>query len=333
VGGRLEFASTGRSAAALVAGLAGSGSATFVGATLTRSDPAALDSVVAAAQSEDAQIDETNVAYRFAKALERGPFGIPDGQAPISMSAGRIKVGPTSLRQGQATLTAGFDLTTLALDTQLALTQTATGLKFWSGPPPGATVTVQDALSSPRRGLDVAGLSAGLATQAIARESERIANLEADIRERAFFNRRLKGERFLDRRNMEIDDWRAEEERIKGLSELLAAQKAEERKLAAQKADEEAAAKAAGKKDAAEGPANDRPTAESGLAPAERKPDYQSSAGDNTAQPPDGAIQTRRDADAKAQPSGAPTPPPRPKSPAPAAHTEQRIEPTPGGLY
>ena len=47
--------------------------------------------------------------------------------------------------------------------------------------------------------IDVSPLSAGLATQAIARESDRIAALDADIRERAFFNRRLKGEQFMDR--------------------------------------------------------------------------------------------------------------------------------------
>ena len=42
IGARLEFASTGRSLAALIAGLAGGGTADFVGASLARSDPGAL---------------------------------------------------------------------------------------------------------------------------------------------------------------------------------------------------------------------------------------------------------------------------------------------------
>ena len=88
-------------------------------------------------------------------------------------------------------------------------------------------MTVEDALDAPKRRVDVSGLAAGLATQAIARESDRIAMLEADIRERAFFNRRLKGERLLDRRNAEIEDWRAEHDRLKGLAQHLAAERAE----------------------------------------------------------------------------------------------------------
>ena len=56
-------------------------------------------------------------------------------------------------------------------------------------------------------------MSAGLATEAIARESERIENFEADVRERAAFNRRLKAERFLARRAAEIAAFEAAEER------------------------------------------------------------------------------------------------------------------------
>jgi len=51
VGGTLDFASTGRSPAAVIEGLAGAGTVKFAGAALARSDPGALDRVVAKAQA------------------------------------------------------------------------------------------------------------------------------------------------------------------------------------------------------------------------------------------------------------------------------------------
>jgi septal ring factor EnvC (AmiA/AmiB activator) len=131
-------------------------------------------------------------------------------------------------------------------------------LKFWSGPPPSAAVTLDNALDAPKRQIDVSALSAALAAQAIARESDRISTLEADIRERAFFNRRLKGERFMNRRQREIEDWETEQARLKGqadrLRSLEEAEKAAETEAATKRAAEGAAAeKAEQEKGAADG--------------------------------------------------------------------------------
>ncbi len=261
IGGAVEFASTGKSPAALIAGLAGGGSAQLAGAELARSDAAALDRVVARSQGPDAQLDETNIAYEFGQELNKAPLKLPDDATPLSLSAGTMKLGPLTiaLPHGDATVSASFDLTRLSLETRFTLTSLSAGLKFWSGPPPSATVTVQDGLSAPQRQLDVAALSAALATQALARETDRIANLEADIRERAFFIRRLKGERFMDRRNAEIEDWRAEQARLKGLAEHLEVERAEAEKIAA--AEKAAAERAAAEKAAEERAVADRAAA------------------------------------------------------------------------
>ena len=151
--GTLSFASTGTSVAALIAGLAGNGTVNFTGATLPRSDPDAVGLVVAGAQSAEAQIDETNVAYRFGQALDKGPLPIPDGAAPVALTAGTMRVGPLPIIRpnGEATFSAGLDLTRMALETKVALTAPTTGLKFWSGPPPSATVTVEGQLDTPKR--------------------------------------------------------------------------------------------------------------------------------------------------------------------------------------
>ena len=122
----------------MINGLAGSGAVTFTGAALARSDPTALDRVVAKAQTPDAPLDETNIAFAFGNELNRGPLAIPDGSAPLSLSAGVAKIGPIKIAEGrgEGTLTADLDLRTLAARTRLDLTSSANDLKFWSGPPP-----------------------------------------------------------------------------------------------------------------------------------------------------------------------------------------------------
>jgi len=306
VGAALDFASTGRSPAALVSGLAGSGAATFTGAALARSNPAALDRVLAKAEAPDAPLDETNIAFGFGNELDRAPLAISDGSTPLSLSAGVIKLGPIKISEGRddATLSADLDLRTLAAQTRLALTSSASDLKFWSGPPPSASVTVNDALDQPKRQIDVSALSAALAAQAIARESDRISGMEADIRERAFFNRRLKGERFMDRRRQEIQDWEAEQARLKGQADRLREMEDAEKAAAAKRAAEtDADAQPAAKPD----PADDKP-------PTTGKPPFAPAPAPKSDQ-----------IGANAQP--APTPPPRPRA------RPTQVDPEPGRLY
>ncbi len=253
IGGALDFASTGRSPAALIDGLAGSGTMSFAGAALARSDPAALDRVVAKAQTPDAPLDETNIAFAFGNELNRAPLAIPDGLAPLSLSAGVMKIGPITMPEGQGgeALSADLDLRALTTRARFTLTSSASDLKFWSGSPPSAAVTIDNVLETPKRQIDISALSAALAAQAIARETDRISAMEADIRERAFFNRRLKGERLMDRRQQEIQDWEVEQARLKGQAERLRSLEEAEKAAdadAAKRAADAAANKAAAEK-------------------------------------------------------------------------------------
>ncbi len=319
IGGTVEFASTGKSPAALIAGLAGGGSGQLADTELPRSDAASLDRVVARSEAPDTQLDETNIAYQFGQELNKAPLKLPDGVTPLSLSAGTMKLGPLPIARpnGDAALSASFDLTRLSLETRLLLTSSSKDLKFWSGPPPSATVTVEDALSAPKRQLDVTSLSAALATQAIARETDRIANLEADIRERAFFNRRLKGERFMDQRNAEMEDWRAEQARLKGLTEHLDAERAEVK--AAAKA---AAQKAALERAAADQTAADKAAAGKAFVQPQLPPDISND-------PPLAMKPPAAELGANAAPPHAAAPLPRPK-PRPVLSPR---EPTAGSLY
>ena len=328
LGGTLEFASTGQSAAALIEGLAGGGKAQFEGTALARSDPAALDRVVAKAQAPDALLDETNLAYAFGAELAKAPLPIPDGATPLALTSGTAKFGPLAiaLPHGVAAATASFDLRRLTLETRLALVSAGPASNSGPGRRRAATLTVEDALETQKRRLDVAALSAGLASQAIARETDRIAALEADIRERAFFNRRLKGERFMDRRAAEVEDWRVEQARLKGVAEHLAA----EREAAAEKsaAAEKAAADRAAAEKAAATKASEKAAAEKAVLQPDLPPDLPADSAP-IAKPPRASSKSSGRADqlgVNAPPAVAPTPPVRPKPRPPA-------DPTASGLY
>jgi uncharacterized protein involved in outer membrane biogenesis len=320
IGAALDFASTGRSPAALINGLAGSGTVTFAGAALARNDPAALDRVVAKSQIPDAPLDETNIAYAFGNELNRAPLAIPEGSAPLSLSAGVMKIGPIKIPEGQGTLSADIDLRTLTTQARFTLASSASDLKFWSGAPPSAAVTVDNALDAPKRQIDVSALSAALAAQAIARESDRISTMEADIRERAFFNRLLKGERFMDRRQQEIQDWEVEQARLKGQADRL--RSLEEAEKAAEAEAAKRAAEGAADKATASKPEEEKGAADGADAAKDGE-------GGQSATAPFGAAPAPKSDQVGANgPSpAAPTPPPRPKA------RPTQVDPGPGKLY
>ncbi len=315
IGAAVDFASTGRSPGALINGLAGSGTMTFAGAALARSDPLALDRVLAKAQAQDAPPDETNIAFAFGNELNRAPLAIVDGSAPLSLSAGVAKIGPIKIPDGQESqaLNADFDLRTLTTQVRFMLTSSASGLKFWSGPPPSAGVTVDNALEAPKRQLDVSSLSAALAAQAIARETDHISTLEADIRERAFFNRRLKGERLMDRRQQEIQDFEVEQARLKGQAERLRSQEEAEKAADAEAAKKAAEAAAARKAEEDKNAADSLEPAKDGESGQSRKPFASAPAPKSD------------ELGANGPSFSAPTPPPRPKA--------RPTQVDPSGLY
>lgn len=220
LGASLALAGTGKSPSALVAGLVGEGQVTLAGASIPRLDPGALGRVMEKAEAPDAPIDETNVARALTLELDRRSLAIPDGVIAAALNSGILRIGPLAIAEpsGRATISGDFDLRSWNLQIRTTFEEARAG-KFWSGSAPAAVVTIRGALDAPTRLIDVASLVAGLATQAIARESDRIAALEADMRERAFFNRVLKSSRFLSGRAAEIAAYQAEQARLKSAAD------------------------------------------------------------------------------------------------------------------
>lgn len=256
--GAIDFAATGQSEAALVAGLAGSGHIELAGAELPRLDPGALDRVVAAAQASGFDIQNADINHMLAVEMDRKPMKIADQGAPAALSAGVLRIGPLAAadQAGDAKVQASLDLRSFDLDIRAAISEKQAPKQFWSGPPPAIAVALKGRVGALARDIDAASLANGLEAQAIAREIERIAEFEADVRERAFFNRRLKAAHFMRQRELELQAYAADQAQLKSEAErrrveddLLKASEDARRAEEARKADEARQAEEAKKVD------------------------------------------------------------------------------------
>ena len=332
--GTLDIAGGGQSPNALIGDLAGQGQMQIVGARAAHLDPGALRRIVDKTQSPDYPIDQTNIEHALGVELDRQPLALPDASLAATLSGGVLKIGPIDVPQtdGRASLSASVDLKALTGQLRATFSQMQT-TKYWSGAPPAISVDIKGAFDAPTRSVDSAAFAAGLAQQAIARESDRIAALEADMRERAAFNRRLKADQFMLKREQELaafksaqDRKRVEEETLKAAEDARKAEEARKAEQAAKAAetarkDAEEAARVAEAVRAAEAAkaadeaakAAEMAAKAAGIAPP--LPDEAPPPVFNMLPPPDFA-------------APAPMPPPKPRAPARAP-----ADPTAGGLY
>jgi uncharacterized protein involved in outer membrane biogenesis len=214
--GSLDFAATGQTADGLVAGLAGSGALQLANAQIARLDPDALSRLLAKTQAPDFELSNIDLNRTLGVEMDRRPMQIEDASAPAALSAGVLRTGPFQARHaaGEAKAEISFDFRRMTLDVRTAISERQTP-KYWSGAPPAISVVAKGPLNALSREIDTASLANGLEAQAIARETERIADFEADVRERAAFNRRLKAFRFLRQRELELEAYAQEQARLK----------------------------------------------------------------------------------------------------------------------
>lgn len=213
--GDFEVGTAGESPAQLMANLAGGATVSVANTSLPGLDPSALARMVSQAlAAETLRPDLPAVTAALAAELDKGAWPVPQIAGPASLAGGILRFGPLTLPAqpgtAEGSLSGTLDLRSLAIDLR-ATVVTATSPKGWSGPPPQATVIWSGPLDAPARSLDAGGLANGLAAIGIVRELERIEAMEADARERAFHNRRLRAER--EQRAREAERRAAEEAR------------------------------------------------------------------------------------------------------------------------
>ncbi len=191
--GSLDLAGTGASAAGMMAGLAGNGTFGIDDARLPRFDPAAIARVAASTDAATDSIDPGEIAQAVDRELDRAALTLGDLTVPVTIAAGVLRSdivkieSPTVASQ----TTGSLDLKTL----QISLRTTATLLlrpKDWIGRAPQVSIEWKGPLKAPTRQIDAAELVNGIAARAIARDQARIDAFQDDVRERAFFARRLK---------------------------------------------------------------------------------------------------------------------------------------------
>jgi len=192
----LRFGGSGESIAAIVANLAGGGRLAASDVALRRFDGEALQRVAVAAVNDPGALDARRLASRVSASLDAGAFAARPIDVPLTASAGVLRLtsltmeAPGAVWQGSVAL----DLKTLALDASGILVS-RTSPSGWTGQPPQASAAWRGSVLSPRRDVDASAFANGLAGIQLLRELERIESFEADARERAAHNRRLKAER------------------------------------------------------------------------------------------------------------------------------------------
>ena len=265
--GTIDFTATGRSEAALAASLAGSGTVRFAGLTFEKSDPDALARIITATDQGTVAVDEPEVRSALGRELDRSALRLDDATYDANMAGGVLRLTPQkgaggSPRPPGGDLSAAIDLQHATIDARLAITS-KTAPRDWAGPPPQAAVVWRGPIAAAKRDLDSASFFNTLAARAFVREAARADLLEHDIRERAYFNRYLKGLQFMRRRAQEIAAFEAEQAR-----QAAAAQAEAARRAADQARQAEAAHINAGQPElAAPPPINLHPGAPNSIAP------------------------------------------------------------------
>lgn len=241
--GTLDFTATGTSASTLAGAMAGIGHVTLSGIQVPRADAGAIAAVLALADAHKLTVEEGEMKRTLARELDRGATSIADQAYDLTAAAGTVRLNPVA---SDGPMKLGLDLRNLTLDQRLVQTIAASP-KDWEGSLPHMEVTFKGPVAAPARDVEAGNFINGIAAREIARDTARIAALDADIRERAAFNRRLKADRQSRQNEISLQRFLDEEEARRKAEEarrvaeetkarLLEAAKAEREKRAADEA-------------------------------------------------------------------------------------------------
>lgn len=216
ISGEIPLTASGASPAAFIRALGGAGRLTVEGLSLPEADPFALSRLLARPLDELGTIDENRIGASLDEDLRKGPLNLPNLPLAATIVNGQMRlVGRPA--EGALPPAAAIEVSpALTLDLARGFVDARIGMRGLKPPANWRGATPEIALAwtgrlldgssrSPiRRQLQVASLVNGFLAMAIQRDLERAEAFEADIRERAFFNRRRKADAFLQRREREI---------------------------------------------------------------------------------------------------------------------------------
>lgn len=228
--GELQLSGSGNSPLKLAQGLAGTGQIKVRNVTIPNQDAGALDRLLAVPIAKFGPTDAQSIARRLEAELAKGPLTIAEARFPVVIIDGVARFSPASVDALQSVqdLSGSFDLARMQADFRVTASD-----KEPPEPWREAVATTQwrGSLSSLTRSIGVEQLVNGFLAAALQKDAELRDIQEQDLRERAYFNRRLK--------LIEAEKRRAEDEKQE-------AQRAEQARVVAerQRAAEAARAKA-----------------------------------------------------------------------------------------
>ena len=175
---KLEATGAGRSPAALVGALSGSGTLTFDRAEIAALDPLAIDAAIDAADRGLA-IDRERVGRLVTTALDGGRLNMPLFNAAIALNAGQLRLNApvTPAQSADTAITGSYDLSEDMLDLRVTLTG-APKPDAPNGQRPELNVVFRGKAAAPKRNVDVAALVDWLTMRAVNREAKRLEAIE-----------------------------------------------------------------------------------------------------------------------------------------------------------
>ncbi len=242
----IELDGRGRSLAAIVSSLSGTGSFTATNGILRRLNPAAFDQIVSAADA-GLDLEEERVCAAFAGHLDSGSLPFKSMEGAFSISSGVLRASTIHIdaRDLDSFASATVDLPVLGLDSEWTL---QTGADDEDGRKREVGVVFAGPLADPAREIDVNPLLGYLTVRAFEQEVERLERLQSEILERQRLGRELirKGQ---ERQRKERELLQQEEDAAKAAD---AAREAEEERARQEKAQREKAEQDAARRQAEE---------------------------------------------------------------------------------
>lgn len=209
-----SVSASGKSVEAMVASLAGSGSAAFRGLVIPGINPDAFPALLAGADRIGRDIDAARTAAFAPPIVSGAAFAAPDGEAAFTLVSGVLRVPPLRLATPKATVSAdlkadlnqGTGAVTGSIDYQ-------PGDEALVGSEPSVNFSGSGPLGAMAFSLDTQPLAQFLTQRALEREQARVEAMQASLIEKQRLRREARYYRDLDetRQRIEEEKRRAEE--------------------------------------------------------------------------------------------------------------------------
>lgn len=249
-----SLSASGKSAAAMVAALSGSGSVVFDGMSVPGVNPNAFPLLLARADAVGRDIDAGKIAGFAPAIVGDGTFSAASGEAAFTVAGGVLRAPPLTLATPGANLTAevkaDFNEGAVAVTGEVAY---APGNEALAGSEPALRYSVEGPLGATRKHFDTEPLTQFLTQRALEIEQARVEAMQAALLERQRLRREVRyyaalqaeRERLAEEQRRAAEEARhlALKERAKAEAEARAAAEAKARAEAEAKAKADAEAK------------------------------------------------------------------------------------------